>query len=199
MTLAAKERVVAETPAWMNLQDITRDGRLLLTVEDSRVGISGVAPDAKQERDLSWFDASRVYDISSDGKTVLFVEMSWGTPRNTAIYLRRTDGAPAIRLGDGNRPMLSPDGKWVACVLNDGPRTTLTVLPTGAGEALKSPRMGCTMSVWNGSPTGSDSCLRETKRAKQFELSFRTGLAGTRFPSRRRGCWQRGFLRTKNM
>jgi dipeptidyl aminopeptidase/acylaminoacyl peptidase len=40
-----------------------------------------------------------------------------------------------VRLGDGNRPALSADGKWVLCILSDGPRTTLTMLPTGAGEA----------------------------------------------------------------
>ncbi|HTB19903.1 MAG TPA: hypothetical protein VK708_17395, partial [Bryobacteraceae bacterium] len=129
------ERTVVATPAWMGLQDVTRDGRVLATVEDSRVGILGLAPGSKQERDLSWFEASRIYDISADGKTILFVEMSYGKPRNTAIYLRKTDGSPAVRLGDGNRPALSPDGKWVACIVSDGAQTSLTLLPTGAGVA----------------------------------------------------------------
>jgi eukaryotic-like serine/threonine-protein kinase len=142
VTLAMQERIVADTPAWMTLQDITRDGRLLLTVEDSRVGIASFSPGAKQERDLSWFDASRIYDISPDGKTILFVEMSSGPPRNTAIFLRKTDGSPAVHLGDGNQPMLSLDGKLVACIRSDGPKTTLTLLPTGAGEAPKIPANG---------------------------------------------------------
>ena len=137
-----KERVVVEAPARVFLDDITRDGRVLLTADDSRVGISGLGPGAKQERDLSWFDASRIYDISADGKTVLFVEMSYGTPRNTAIYLRKTDGSPAVRLGDGNRPVLSPDGKWIACIASSGPKTTLTLLPTGAGESRVIPANG---------------------------------------------------------
>ncbi len=142
VTLTMQERTVADTPAWMTLQDITRDGRLLLTVEDSRVGIASFSPGARQERDLSWFDASRIYDISPDGKTILFVEMSSGPPRNTAIFLRKTDGSPAVHLGDGNQPMLSLDGKLVACIRSDGPKTTLTLLPTGAGEAPKIPANG---------------------------------------------------------
>jgi len=142
VSMGGKAQIVAETPAWMTLQDITRDSRVLLAVEDSRVGISGLGPGAKQERELSWFDASQIYDISSDGKTILFVEMSYGRPRNTAIYLRKTDGSPAVRLGDGNRPMLSPDEKWVVCIVSDGLQTTLTVLPTGAGEAPKIPAHG---------------------------------------------------------
>jgi Tol biopolymer transport system component len=99
------------------------------------MGVLALGPGATQERDLSWFDASRIYDISADGKAILFVELTYGQSRNPAIYLRKTDGSPAVRLGDGNRPALSPDGKWVACIVSDGPRTSLTLLPTGAGVA----------------------------------------------------------------
>jgi dipeptidyl aminopeptidase/acylaminoacyl peptidase len=119
----------------MALDDITRDGRALGVAADSRMGISFFSRGDKEERDLSWFDGSRIYDISPDGKTILFVELTYGQPRNVAIYLRKTDGSPAVRLGDGNRPALSPDGKWVVCILSDGPKTNLSLLPTGAGEA----------------------------------------------------------------
>ena len=129
------ERIVVEAPAWLLIKDISRDGRVLATVEDSRVGMLGLAPGASEERDLSWFEASRIYDISPDGGMILFVEQTYGQSRNPAIYLRKTDGSPAVRLGDGNRPALSPDGKWVACIVSDGPQTSLTLLPTGAGIA----------------------------------------------------------------
>jgi serine/threonine protein kinase len=135
VTLGGKERMVVETPASMLVDDITRDKKVLVTVVDTRLGISALAPGSKQESDLSWFDASRVYDISADGKIILFVELSYGQARNPAIYLRKTDGAQAVRLGDGNRPVLSPDGKFVACILNNGPKTELSLLPTGPGEA----------------------------------------------------------------
>jgi serine/threonine protein kinase len=126
-------RVVSQAPVAFAIQDVTRSGRVLVTAEDSRIGISALVPAATQERDLSWFDASRIYDISEDGKQVLFIELSYGKPRNPAIYLRKTDGSPAVRLGDGNRPALSPDGKWVACIVSDGTQTSFTLLPTGAG------------------------------------------------------------------
>jgi len=134
VALNGKERLIAERPAFMLLDDVTSDGRALVAVTDSRLGISGSVSGSTQARDLSWFDASRIHDISADGTMILFVELSYGQPRNPAIYLRKTDGSPAIRLGDGNRPALSPDGKWVACIVSDGPRTTLTLLPTGPGE-----------------------------------------------------------------
>jgi Tol biopolymer transport system component len=135
--MSGKERTVVDVPAWMVLFDVTRDGKVLVSAVDSRVGISGMTPGAKQERDLSWFDASWISDISNDGATILFVELSSGSgkTRNTSIYLRKTDGSPAVRLGEGNRPVLSPDGKWVASIFSDGPKTQLMLLPTGAGEA----------------------------------------------------------------
>ena len=60
-----EERSVVGCPGWMNLQDVARDGRLLATIEDSRVGIMAFTPKSARKRDLSWFDASRIYDISS--------------------------------------------------------------------------------------------------------------------------------------
>lgn len=142
VTTGGKERMVVETPAFMVLDDISRDGRALLAVADSRFGISGYHAGAKQERDLSWFDASRAYDISTDGEKILSVEMTYGPPRNTAIYLRGTDGSPAILLGYGNRPQLSPGGKWVVCISSDGPKTSLNILSTGAGQARAIPANG---------------------------------------------------------
>jgi len=135
ITLGGKERMLAEPPASMIVDDVTRDHKVLATVVDSRLGISSMSRGAQQERDLSWFDASRIFDISADGSIILFEELSNGGARNPAIYLRKTDGSPAVRLGDGNGPALSPDGKWVGCIVNDGPKTELTLLPTGAGEA----------------------------------------------------------------
>ncbi len=52
---------------------------------------------------------------------------------NGRIYLRSTDGAPAVRLAEGFPGCLSPDGKW-ALVKRPG-LTDFTVIPTGAGES----------------------------------------------------------------
>lgn len=132
--LFGHDRIVGVVPAAMALQDITHDGQVLATVEDSRLGILCLSSGATKERDLSWFDASRIYDISADGKQILFAEMTYGRLRNPAIYLRNTDGSSAVRLGDCNRPALSPDNKWVACITSDGANTALTLLPTGPGQ-----------------------------------------------------------------
>src|SRR5581483_10359757 len=135
VTLNGTNRVVTDAPAAVAVQDISRTGRVLANVDDTRIAIAGLMQGETQERDLSWFDGSWIYDLSADGQRMLFSELTYGRPRNPAIYVRKTDGSPAVRLGEGIRPALSPDGQWVACIVADGPRTSLSLLPTGTGIA----------------------------------------------------------------
>src|ERR1700676_3207536 len=48
------------------------------------------------------------------------------------MFLRKTDGSPAVRLGEGGFGALSPDGQWVLSAV--GSPTKLMLLPTGVGE-----------------------------------------------------------------
>src|SRR4029077_12701930 len=50
------------------------------------------------------------------------------------VYLRHTDGSPAIRLGDGTTESLSPDAKWVVSIPRNRKQTPVVMLPIGAGE-----------------------------------------------------------------
>jgi hypothetical protein len=72
----------------------------------------GRAAGAQQVRDLSWLDWSFPYDLSDDGTTLLFGEQNVLTDGQYTLYLRRTDGSPAVRLGAGVGSALSPDGEW---------------------------------------------------------------------------------------
>jgi len=135
VTLSGAQRKVSQTGGMIVMQDVARDGRVLLSTVNSRLGILYLPPNGEAQRDLAWLDSSLLYDLSNDGQSLVFVELSDGQGRNSAIYLRKTDGSPAIRLGYGNRPSLSPDGKWVACIHHEGERSTLMLLPTGPGES----------------------------------------------------------------
>ena len=134
VTLSGAQRLVSQTGGMIVMQDVARDGRVLLTTVNSRLGIHYLSPNGVP-RDLAWLDSSLMYDLSNDAQSIVFVELSSGQGRNSAIYLRKTDGSPAVQLGYGNRPSLSPDGKWVACIHRDAESSTLMLLPTGPGES----------------------------------------------------------------
>ena len=133
VTLAGKVRLVMRGTGGMTLNDISRDGRVLITRDDERLQINCLPPGATKERDLSWHDWSSARELSDDGKTLL-IGVS-GDAAAYSTYVRKTDGSPAIRLGEASALSLSPDGKWViASIANKSP-VQLVLLPTGTGNA----------------------------------------------------------------
>jgi eukaryotic-like serine/threonine-protein kinase len=141
ITLDGKERMVLRLPGALMLLDISKDGRVLLMRASWRRELIGVSTADTNERELSWLDYSYPADLSADGKTLLFDEEGGGGALDYsksggltyAVYLRKTDGSPAVLLGEGGAVALSPNGKW-AIVQPQGSPTQLKLLPTGAGE-----------------------------------------------------------------
>jgi DNA-binding winged helix-turn-helix (wHTH) protein/Tol biopolymer transport system component len=110
--LGGREREIANAAGRLNLYDVSRDGRALVTREDVRIGMIAEPPGANAERELSWLDGSFIRAVSADGGTLLFDEENSGGGSNAEVYTRKTDGSPAVRLGDGHALALSPDGRW---------------------------------------------------------------------------------------
>jgi Tol biopolymer transport system component len=141
VTLSGKQRLVTRVPGSLVMFDIWRDGRVLLARADRRREVMAQSDGATKERDLSWLDYSYPADLSADGKTLLFDEegigggVQYGDVQDLtyAVYIRSTDGTPAIRLGEGGAAALSPDQKWVIIATPSSPQQ-LRLLPTGAGE-----------------------------------------------------------------
>src|SRR5579862_2999732 len=134
VSLKGKGRLLAREPGTLTLQDVARDGHVILTRDVPRVGMVGIAPGQTKERDLSWLDWSAPKDLSADGKTLLFTESGEAGGENYSAYMRDTDGSPAVRLGDGFGFALSPDKKWALSGLPKPP-VQFMLQPTGAGEA----------------------------------------------------------------
>ncbi len=138
---SGKTRVVARPPGVTLVQDIAADGRVLLRVDDWHESTMYGRVGAGAETNLSWLDFSRVVDLSDDGTTLLLEEGGRGGGARGSIYLRRTDGSAATRLGDGKPIALSPDGKWVIALPGTTP-DRLFLIPTGAGQPRESPDGG---------------------------------------------------------
>jgi eukaryotic-like serine/threonine-protein kinase len=144
-----KVRLLARVPGELTLLDVGREGTVLLTRGNDRAGMIGLAPGETKERDLSWLDWSVPGSLSPDGRQVLFQEAGEGGGPKYAVYIRKTDGSPAIRLGQGSGIALSPDGKWALARQNTSP-STLGLLPTGVGEikSVKDDGLNHTSGAW---------------------------------------------------
>ena len=140
-SLDGKERIVARLPGALMLLDIAKDGRVLLVRADWRRELLGVFTNDPKQHELSWLDYTYPADLSSDGKTLLFDEEGGGgaldysksSGLTYAVYIRKTDGSPAVLLGEGGAVSLSPDGKWAIAQSQESP-SQFRLLPTGAGE-----------------------------------------------------------------
>ncbi len=133
ITLTGAERLVAQSPLLVIVEDIARAGRVLARADDWPETMMCLPPGASQEINLTWFDFSQSSALSADGQDVLFLEGGAGAGATGGLYLRRTDGStPAVRLADGWMAAdLSPDKKWVVQAAPDH----LTVIPVGPGES----------------------------------------------------------------
>ena len=134
VSLAGRQRVVTSVTGSLTLQDISRDGRVLMVDEQRRLGLAAFPPGGQKERDLSWLDWSRPAGLSADGRFVLIYESGAGGGAGYSAYLRGTDGSPAVRLGEGQSLALSPDGKWALTLLDKLTNPHLILYPTGAGQ-----------------------------------------------------------------
>jgi len=142
VTPSGRSRLLARVTAPVTIQDISASGLVLMTQDTSRIGTAVRLAGEEKERDLSWLDWSVAADLAPDGKTLLFFESGEGGGAGYSVYLRKTDGSPAVRLGEGAPGTLSPDGKWVVSLLHPASEPQVAVFPTGAGEARKLPRDG---------------------------------------------------------
>jgi eukaryotic-like serine/threonine-protein kinase len=138
--LDGRVRLLAAVPGRLVLRDVAPDGRALVSRNEVYSEVRTRAPGDAEERDLSWHDFSRVADLSPDGRTMLLGESGEAGGTRYGVYLRPTDGAPAVRLGEGRAMALSPDGKWAAAIPLDA-SSRVDLLPTGAGQSrtLQSP------------------------------------------------------------
>ena len=112
-------------------QDSFADGRVLVVQSKFTVDLMFGSSKEPSEKNLGWLTSSWLDDVSEDGGTVLFHD-------ETEVYLRHTDGSPAVRLLPqvrNEKSSLSPDGKWVLSASESEHELRLT--PTGPGPGTK--------------------------------------------------------------
>ncbi len=136
VTLSGKQRTVYCGTAATRIVDIAASGRALVSTEEARGTMEMLEHGTNQERDLSWLSYSYGPRLSRDGSEVLFTDLSEESGNDYSVYVRKSDGSPAVRLtGGGYGTDISPDGKWAIVLLPDDPAHRLQIVPVGPGQA----------------------------------------------------------------
>jgi len=135
VTLSSKERELLSAPGTLTLHDVGASGRALISRDALRAGAIGLAPGETKERDLSWQDWTVPSAISGDGKQILFTEAGEAGGGEYAVFIRDTNGGPAVRLGQGSSRELSDDGKWALVLRQNMSPPDFVLLPTGVGQS----------------------------------------------------------------
>ena len=178
VTLSGTARLLTRVTGNLTLQDVARDGKMLISHDTLRSGILALAPGAEKERDLSWLDWSTVYAISADGKSLAFGESGEGGGPLYSSYIRNMDGSPPVRLGEGTGYSLSPDGKWVAAVVGLITGGKIVLQPTGAGEPRPIPTDGFSASGAIFYPDGKRLLVTAAEKGhgtRLYELPIESG------------------------
>jgi len=127
-------REVAHVFQELTIRDMDRSGRVLVSEDVTRRGISMIDPKSGKETDLSWLDQSQGAAVSRDGKWMAFIEEGSQEEAASTTVIRKTDGSLPIVLGEGFAFAISPDGREVIAGSNGSP-PRLVVHPTGAGSS----------------------------------------------------------------
>jgi len=189
----SKARVRVGVPGSLTLQDISKDGRVLVTRETLRSELFALAPGETKERDLTWLDWSLPSAISSDGKRMLFTESGEGGGQGYSLYIRKTDGSPAVKLGQGSGESLSPDGEWALAILHPGSDPQLVAYPTGAGDPKIFPKDGLAVFGASFLPGGREICFTGSEMGHAPRVYLRDLAGGKPRALTPEGYTQTGF------
>jgi serine/threonine protein kinase len=119
----------------LQIMDVGPNARSLVTKVETKWSIRALLPGATEEREFPWLNNTFIPMLDHDGKLLVFTDAHHSAGPTYSVAMRRTDGSPAVRLGEGNLAGLSPDGKWAAALVAKPPK--LVAYPTGVGEPLK--------------------------------------------------------------
>ncbi len=173
VTLDGHRRLLYSAPTNLVLHDVSRDGHVLVASEDDRSTLWFHSAGSTSNRELSWLDWSVLSDISQDGKMVAFTESGEGAGAGPVSYLRDTNGAPAVALGQSRYPTFSSDGQFVVAVNT----SSLMLYPVGPGESNRIPLPGFTIRIAGLMPDGKRIWFNgsEGSRGLRFYLTDVTG------------------------
>lgn len=140
-TLDGKQREIVRDVALLTLQDISRDGRVLVTSFTISSQVIAGGATGPESRNLVTYQWGNVVALSADGQKAAITEFNASPSTDYGLYIRNVDGSPGTALGEGRALDFSPNGKSVLAYL-PSQNDKLMLIPTGVGETRTLPSVG---------------------------------------------------------
>jgi hypothetical protein len=118
------------------MQDIARNGRLIVLRLDDHISIRARSGTMSGEREFAWLNSALEPHLSPDERLLVFSDESESAGPTYSVAYRTMDGGPVARLGEGNAYATSPDGKWVLSQVPAVPER-LVLYPLGPGAPVQ--------------------------------------------------------------
>ncbi|HEU5218905.1 MAG TPA: protein kinase [Gemmatimonadales bacterium] len=179
MDRRGRVRLGLSSAGGITLQDVARSGRWLVTRDDQPYRLFVGTIGSTDERELGWQDVSVSPQLSRDGKLLSFSDQGTTGGLNYAVMLRKADGSPAARLGEGQPLAFSSDGRSLLVMIQSTPPQLMSY-PTGAGTPRRLDQGQFeSLSYWDGALFADGKRYFACgSRANQGRRCWVGGLAG---------------------
>jgi dipeptidyl aminopeptidase/acylaminoacyl peptidase len=119
------------------LYDVSLAGRWLIVRVDDYRSVRVLLPGQTEERELPWLGAigGSSPELSPDRTLLMFDDESESAGPNYAATIRKVDGSPPVRLGEGATAGFSPDGSKVLAFIPS--LSQMFAYPVGAGDTIR--------------------------------------------------------------
>jgi WD40 repeat protein len=167
------ERVVYQVPDTLSIQDISKNGDVLVTRDfTTSDAVVRRLDQNSSDIDLSLFDWSQMGDISGDGKKVAIFE-NGDSIRKPSVFLREVGGGPATNLGEATAPIyFSPDGNSLLALSNDKCARVLLLSPEKQTQILTRANLCAYRAIW--APDGHHIVFDATEQGHNSRCFFQT-------------------------
>ena len=166
VTLSGEVRVLIRVPGGIKLQDVARNGRVLLARGDPGSAPSACSRETPRKRPVLAGLLLRRGHLA--GRPDAPLRRGGGSGRHQLHRVHPEGGcSPVVKLGEGAALSLSTDGRWALAALSS-PKPFFMLLPTGAGEPSRLQIQGSAPArPRRGFPTAR-SCSRATSRTEAY-------------------------------
>jgi Tol biopolymer transport system component len=128
-------RDILQSPGYLWLQDISASGKVLLGDSQEGGGIAFHAAQGAVDQAVDVASESSIADgISSDGTELSVTYSGANSGVDYTVYFVKKDGSQPVRIGDGSRIGITPDGKHILVGMASA-TSHLRLYPTGPGDA----------------------------------------------------------------